>query len=101
MHFSAREKLLTFSCLVRRVNYSHSTSHTIIFSVCSRLTIHKQLKDLSHIGCYSIPIGGYTGVGIRVFVPGVAESQTTTDIGDISTSGWNSLWIREIAETDV
>ena len=50
------------------------------------LTIHKEPKDLGHIRYHSIPIGGYTGVGISVIVHSVANGQTTIDREDISTS---------------
>ena len=57
-------------------------------SVTLTLTLHNQLKVLSHTGCHSIPIGGYTGVGIRVIVPGVADDQVVTDKVDFSMSCW-------------
>ena len=57
----------------------------IIIVAHVQLTIHKELKVLSHTGCHSIPIGGYTGVGTRVSIHGVVQGQVTTDKVNIPT----------------
>jgi len=63
-------------------------------------TLDNQFKVLSHTGYPGIPIGGYTGVAIRVNVCGVADGEVATDRVDTPTSCWKYLWIRGIADTN-